>query len=77
MRVEDGPDREVRKSTSKADEVIISPDEILKGSRAQKVFLLQSELLTGEEIVVRIQDTGYVFGLIARQHRIDVAALVD
>ena len=57
--------------------LVISPDEILEGSRAQKVFLLQSELLTGEEIVVRIQDTGYVFGLIARQHRIDVAALVD
>lgn len=57
--------------------LVISPDEILEGSRAQKVFLLQSELLTGEEIVVGIQDTGYVLCLIARQHRIDVAALVD
>ena len=55
----------------------MSPDEIFESGRTQEVFLFQPELLSCEEVVVWIQDTGYVLGLIARQHRVDIAALVD
>ena len=49
----------------------------LDGGGHHEVLLLQPELLALEEVVVGVEDAGYVLGHVAVQHRLDVVAVVD
>lgn len=54
-----------------------APDDILKCGGAHEVFLLEPELSSLEEVIVGVQNTRDVLGVVAVENGLDVIAIVD
>lgn len=55
----------------------VSSNDVLKSGSYHEVFLLQSKLLTFEEVVVRIKHSGDIFCQITINHSLYVVTVVN